>query len=148
MIILDFWLSEKKDIFLRDHPTITHVQFGFNQISSFRDDLLFFICPAVMAILYFRWTKTKLFKRVKYDTFLQNNMLIPRVVSEKILKFQHKKELVVAAILNFWIKWKTCNVENHPCNISTMFGSNWACSEQKIVLNVYGWGWMLSDGNS
>jgi hypothetical protein len=19
------------------------------------------------------------------------------------------------------------NVENHPCNISTMFGSNWAC---------------------
>jgi hypothetical protein len=32
----------------------------------------FFIYPASIAILDFRWTKTKLFKRVKYDTFLQN----------------------------------------------------------------------------
>ena len=123
------WISdcqEKTYNCIRDHTTITHVQFGFNQISSFWDELLFF-CPAAVAILDFRWTKTKLFKRVKYDTFLQNNMFIPRVVSEKILKFQHQKELVVAAMLNFWIKWKTCNVENYPSNISTMFGSNWAC---------------------
>jgi hypothetical protein len=35
--------------------------------------------------------KTKLFKRVKYDIFLQNNRFIPRVVSEKILKLQHQK---------------------------------------------------------
>jgi len=54
-------------------------------------------------------------------------LFIPRVVSEKILKFQHQKELAVAAILNFWIKRKTCNVENHPSNISNMFGSNWTC---------------------
>ena len=86
------------------------------------DELLFFICPAVVAILDFRWTKTKLFKRVKYVIFLQNNMFIPRVVSDKILKLQHQKELVVEAMLNFWIKWKTCNVGNHPCNISTMLG--------------------------
>ena len=123
------WISDcqRKDNFVRDHPMITHVQLGFNQISSFWDELLFFICPAAATILDFRWTKTKLLKRVKYDTSLQNNMLIPRVVSEKILKFQHQRELVVAAMLNFWIKWKTCNVENHPCNISTMFDSNWAC---------------------
>ena len=121
------WISDcqrKKIIFLRDHPTITHIQFGFNQISSFWDELLIF---AAVAILDFRWTKTKLFKRVKYNTFLQNNMFIPPVVLEKILKFQHQKELVVAAMFNFWIKWKTCNIENHPCNIFTMFGSNWAC---------------------
>jgi hypothetical protein len=45
---------------------------------------------------------------------------------------QHQKKMVVAAMLNFWIKWKTCtcNVENHP-----------------IVLNVFGRRWMLSDGN-
>jgi len=54
-------------------------------------------------------------------------LYIPRVVSEKILEFQHQKELIVAAMLNFRIKWKTRNVENHPSNISTMFGSNWAC---------------------
>ena len=105
--------------------TITHVQFGFNQISSFWDGLLFFTCPAAVVILEFRWTKIKLFKRVKYDIFLQNNIFIPCVVSDKILKLQHQKELVVEAMLNFWIKWKTCNVENHPCN--TMFGSNWSC---------------------
>jgi hypothetical protein len=58
--------------------------------------------------------KTKLLKRVKYHIFLQNNMFIPRAVSDKILKLQHHKELVVDAMLNFWIKWKTCNVENHP----------------------------------
>ena len=124
------WISDchrKKDDFLRDHPTIPHVQFGCNQISSFWDELHFFICPAAVAILDFRWTKTKLFKRVKYDTFLQNNIFISRLVSEMILKFQHQKELVVAAMFNFWIKWKTCNIENHPCNIFTMFGSNWAC---------------------
>ena len=125
MIILDFWLSEKNEKCLRDHPT--HVQFGFNQISSFWDELLLFICPAAVAILDFRWKNTKWFKRVKYDTFLQNNMFIPRMVSEKIYKFQHHKELVVAAMLNFCIKWKTFNVENHPCNISNLFGSNWAC---------------------
>jgi hypothetical protein len=54
-----------------------------------------------VAILDFRRTKTKLFKRVKYDIFLQNNMFIPRVVSDKILKLQHQKELVVEAMLNF-----------------------------------------------
>jgi hypothetical protein len=61
----------------------------------------YFSCSAAVAILDFRWTKKKLFKRVKYDTFLQNNMLILRVVSEKILIFQHQKELAVAAMLNF-----------------------------------------------
>jgi hypothetical protein len=35
------------------------------------------------------------------DIFLQNNMFIPRVVSDKILKLQHQKELVVEAMLNF-----------------------------------------------
>jgi len=65
---------------------------------------MYFFCPAAVTILDFRWTKTKLFKRVKYDTFLQNNMFIARVVAEKILKFQHQKELVVAAMLNFRIK--------------------------------------------
>jgi hypothetical protein len=116
------WISDcqRKDNFVRDHPMITHVQFGFNQISSFWDELHLFICPTAGVILDFRSTKTKLFKRVKYDTFLQNNIFIPRLVSEKILKFQHQKELVVAAMLNFWIKWKIYNVENHPCNISTM----------------------------
>ena len=77
--------------------------------------------------LRFPMDKNKTFKRVKYDTFLQNNIFILRVVSEKILKFQHQNELVVAAMFNFRIQWKTCNVENHPCNISTMVGSNWAC---------------------
>ena len=70
--VKNHWLSEKKDIFLRNHPTFTHIQFGFNQISTFWDELLFFICPAAMVILDFRWTKTKLFNRVKYGTFLQN----------------------------------------------------------------------------
>jgi hypothetical protein len=118
------WISDfqRKKLFVRDHSAITHVQFGFNQISSFWDELLFFICPAAVAILDLRWTKTKLFKRVKYDIFLQNNMFIPRVVSDMILKLRHQKELVVEAMLNFWIKWKTCNVGNHPCNISTMLG--------------------------
>ena len=113
------WISDfqRKKLFIRDHSTITHVQFGFNLISNFWDEF-FFICPAVVAILDFRWTKTKLLKRVKYHIFLQNNMFIPRAVSDKILKLQHHKELVVDAMLNFWIKWKTCNVENHPSNIS------------------------------
>ena len=51
--------------------------------------------------LRFPMNKKKLFKRVKYDIFLQNNMFIPRVVSDKILKLQHQKELVVEAMLNF-----------------------------------------------
>jgi hypothetical protein len=74
--VKNHWLSEKKDIFLRNHPTFTHIQFGFNQISTFWDELLFFICPAAMVILDFRWTKTKLFKRVKYDTFLKNKGVV------------------------------------------------------------------------
>ena len=65
---------------------------------------IFFICPAVVVILDFRWTKTKLFKRVKYDIFLQNNMFIPHVVSDKIFKLQQQKELVLEAMLNFGIK--------------------------------------------
>jgi hypothetical protein len=49
-----------------------------------------------------------------------------RVVSDKILKLQHQKELVVEAMLNFWIKWKTCNVVTYNVgpnrkNISQLF---------------------------
>jgi hypothetical protein len=103
-------------------------------------NFFFFICPACSGgHLRFPKDKNKLFKRVKYDIFLQNNMFIPRVVSEKILKLQHQKELVIEAMLNFWIKWKTCNVENHPCNISTMFGSNWdrnLCSVHEEITSI------------
>ena len=123
------WISEcqrKKKFFLGTIQRL--LMFSLGSIKYLVSEMnYFFICPAAVAILDFRWTKTKLFKRVKYDTSLQNNIFIPRVISEKMLKFQHQKELVVAAMLNFWIKWKTCNVENHPCNTSTMFGSNWAC---------------------
>jgi hypothetical protein len=76
--------------------------FSLGSIKYLVSEMIFFsICPAAVAILDFRWTKTKLFKRVKYDTFLQNNIFIPRVISEKMLKFQHQKELVEAAMLNF-----------------------------------------------
>jgi hypothetical protein len=37
---------------------------------------------------------------VIYGTFLPNDISIPHVASEKILKFQHQKELVGAAMLN------------------------------------------------
>jgi hypothetical protein len=75
--------------------------FSLGTIKYLVSEMIFFICPAVVAIFDFRWTKTTLFKRVKYHIFLQNNMFIPRVVSEKILKLQHQKELVVEAMLNF-----------------------------------------------
>jgi len=75
--------------------------FSLGSIKYLVAEMNYFFCPAAVAILDFRWTKTKRFKRVKYDTFLQNNMFIPRVASEKILKFQHQKELVVAAMWNF-----------------------------------------------
>ena len=37
---------------------------------------------------------------VIYGTFLPNDIFIPHVASEKILKFQHQKELVGTAMLN------------------------------------------------
>jgi hypothetical protein len=42
-----------------------------NGIKYLVSEMIFFICPAVVAILDFRWTKTKLFKKVKYHIFLQ-----------------------------------------------------------------------------
>jgi hypothetical protein len=40
--------------------------FSLGSIKYLVSEMIFFICPAVVAILDFRWTKTKLFKKVKY----------------------------------------------------------------------------------
>jgi hypothetical protein len=58
MIILDFRFPGKKDNFVRDHPTITHVQFGFNKISCFCYPIYSF--KSTLSLLKYAWICIKL----------------------------------------------------------------------------------------
>jgi hypothetical protein len=69
----------------------------------------FFICPAAMVILDFRWSKTKLFKRVKYDAFNISQIFLSETVKAFVSIFGWNVHWVVLEkisgfkmIANWW----------------------------------------------
>jgi hypothetical protein len=85
---------------------VLHLSIFYEYQQFFQHCICFSIQPPDYSDPWPRLARFTSFFLIMLFKYVQNNMLIPRVVSEKILKFQHQKELVVAAMFNFWIKWK------------------------------------------
>jgi hypothetical protein len=62
---------------------------------------------------------------VKYDIFLQNNKFIPHVVSDKILKLQHQKELVLEAMQLFLSETVEAFVGKFGCALVSSLQNIW-----------------------